>query len=261
MHQSIPPEVQDLILEAAVGSQYPTLKLVCKYWNISITRIFKKKYRVPPNSDDADIKKYLGPAHRAPGPELTPFLVHKAICDFTGYLRIKEDWSGVTENVYQIDTDFGPEDDPDVVAETLRLHECANDPVIIADATRSDTLRYPVYMGWALSDPESLALAAQGGGSGHSFLATRTATRTPGQDYDTQDLLNPRKIMKVRDFMSLYIQYTRYSKGYPPMAKKGGRFVVHTGMWAPFYADATPEAMEAVKYIKVNLVYMRAPSS
>ncbi|EGX44577.1 hypothetical protein AOL_s00188g245 [Orbilia oligospora ATCC 24927] len=259
MHQSIPPEIQDLILEAAGGSQYPVLRLVCKRWNISITRIFQKKYRALPNTDDAEIKKYFGKSHKAPGPELTPFLLHEAICDFTGYVRTSQDWSGITENIYPIDINFGPEDDPDVVAETLRLYECGNDPVIIADANRTDALRYPVYIGWALSDPESVALAALGGGSGHSFLATKNATRTPGPDYDTTNLLNPRKIMKIRDFVSLYVQYTRHSRGYPPLAAKGGKFVVHTGMWAPFYADATPETMESVKYIKINIVHMGKP--
>ncbi|KAK6351943.1 hypothetical protein TWF718_005091 [Orbilia javanica] len=253
----IPLEVQDLILEAAETPQYPTLRLVCKRWDISITNIFRQRYRELPNTDDSEVKKYFGKAHKAPGLALTPFLIHKAVCEFTGRFKIKEDWSG-TENIYQVDTGFGPEEDPETIAETFKLQEYANDPVFIWDTNKPQTLRYPIYLGWALSDPESIALAALGGSSGHSFLATKNASRNTSSPRESQskDLLNPRKTMKVAEFVSLYIQYTRHNRGYPPKMAKDGKFVVHTGMWAPFYADATPETMEAVKYISIKIVYM-----
>ncbi|KAK6510197.1 hypothetical protein TWF481_004913 [Arthrobotrys musiformis] len=254
MEYSIPLEIQDLILEAADSSQHSTLRLVCQRWNVRIGRIIKKKYRELPNTDDAEIKKYCGKAYKAPGPELTPFLIHKAVYEFTGRFRIKEDWSQ-SINIYRVDTNFGSEDDPEVIAETLKLQEYANDPVFIADTTKPRTLCYPIYVGWVLSDPQSVALAALGGSSGHSFLATKKNSRAP-VDPNDKDYLKPRNTMTVADFVSLYVQYTRHHEGYPPQVKKGGKFITHTGMWAPFYADATPETLESVKYINIKIVHM-----
>ncbi|KAK6338467.1 hypothetical protein TWF730_002530 [Orbilia blumenaviensis] len=257
MYPPIPPEVQDLILEAASHSQHPTLQLVCKRWNSSLSRIIKKQYRKLPNTDDAEIKTYFGKAHRAPGPELTPFLIHSAIWNFTGRVRIKEDWSGVTENIYQLDTNFEPDDDPETIAETLWLKECADDRVFILDTSSPYNLRYPVYLGWVLSDPQSVALAAQGGSSGHSFLASKNSRRDNTHVGRDLNYFKSNNTMRIAEFVSLYIQYTKHTARYPPLVPKGGRFVVHTGMWAPFYEDATPETMEAVKYINIKLVYMQ----
>ncbi|KAK6517508.1 hypothetical protein TWF281_004160 [Arthrobotrys megalospora] len=251
MARSTPPEVQDLILEAADNSQYPTLRLVCKSWDTTILRIFKKQYRELPNTDESDIKKYFGRAYAAPGESLTPFLVHKAVCEFTGYARIKEDWSQ-TENIYQIDTDFESGEDPAVIAETLRLKACADDPVFIRDTSKPHDIRYPIYLGWVAGDPASVALAGQGGSSGHSFIATKNNI----QDYRDRVSLKGHNTMKIAEFVSLYFQYTKRDERYPPQRGKGGKFVVHTGMWAPFYADATAEAMEAVKRIDIKIVYM-----
>ncbi|EPS39946.1 hypothetical protein H072_6389 [Dactylellina haptotyla CBS 200.50] len=244
---ALPIELQTQILAVTCPPWYrPTIRLVCKSWNLLLHNHIKARYRPPFIPPASTIKKIFGPAYNPPVPDTTDFLIHRAVCEFTGILRGHSpdgfnEWT--TDATY-----LQPDDDPLIVADVHRLVKYANDPVFISSREFAQPLRYEVYLGWGNSDAKSLEEARSISANGRQFKMTYK-----------KSALTWRNVMKVKDFVKIWFHWkVRQTRELNVCPVPGGRWVQMVGFWSPWYSDATLAQMERSWRIDVKLVYVES---
>ncbi|KAK6532827.1 hypothetical protein TWF281_006999 [Arthrobotrys megalospora] len=148
----LPLEVQGVILELAEYSQYATLRAVCRYWKAETWRILKSRYEEPFRPDKASLdgdpiaaSRRFTPASQSD----SPFLIHSALVDFTGYVRGRIDYSHYpsTLDIGKIYSEPDP-DDPLVLLNTEHLRAAADYPIIIPNTENPQPLTYSICYGF-----------------------------------------------------------------------------------------------------------------
>ncbi|EPS38848.1 hypothetical protein H072_7361 [Dactylellina haptotyla CBS 200.50] len=258
----LPLELQDMILEAADWSQHPTLKRVCRYWRTRVMTRMIKRYQPLGLSDQETITRCFGTDYTTVTKDAAPFLVHKAICEFTGDLgeRVQDfgSWQRFERNIsYRKSlrasgygwTEFR-DDFPLVAPEAKSLMEYQDDPVFLSDDTYElpDPLPYPIRLGWGFPKPEVMN---QGRTRACSFAAS--CGRQPLGTHNT---------MKVKEFIGLFFEHygfpmrtLRMAAG-PQSRVQLRSFIQHVGLWSPESLENLPPGQrEEIKFLDVRFVH------
>ncbi|KAK6335909.1 hypothetical protein TWF730_003283 [Orbilia blumenaviensis] len=158
---TLPRELQALIIDLAEYSQYATLRAVCKFWKAEAWRALKSRYVEPYRPDKEALEKnpFMSPNGLAPlspivpvSPSESPFLIHSALLDFTGYARGRIDRS-TRRPVLELGKIYSKPDpdDPLILSSTDHLRAAADYPIIIPNTENPQPLPYSLYAGFSMT--------------------------------------------------------------------------------------------------------------
>ncbi|EPS45657.1 hypothetical protein H072_344 [Dactylellina haptotyla CBS 200.50] len=152
----LPPEILYNVLRLSHISQYRTLSQVCQAWRRELHHTLRKRYIEPYRPSPDEImsqypgRRYFPFNYRQATQSQTPFLIHSALCEFTGYIRGRIDWPHRPRR--RMGFEFGkiyskPDpDDPGILADTEMFKRYADDPILIPNTDAFQISPHAIYL-------------------------------------------------------------------------------------------------------------------